>query len=113
MTDRSNHDFWVTLDDSKAEEWEALLGKDKGRRLPVKSPIPVLAHLPGFSVPQRVYLLALDCMEPDDVQKIAGRLAEKFGMTAEESEREVRAAGIPIREEHTSCVIVHRPQRWF
>ena len=110
---RSTHDFWVSLKDHIAKEWQELLGADRGRRLPVRSPVPVLAHLPGYSVPQRVFLLAIECMEPDEVQRIAGKLAAKFGMTPEESAEEIRKAGIPIREEHTDAVIVHRPQRWF
>jgi hypothetical protein len=113
MSKRSDHDFWITLKDTKAEEWVTLLGPDRGRRLPVMTPIPQLAHLPGFDVPQRIFLLALDCMEPNEIALISGKLAAKFGMTPDEAEEEIRKVGIPIREEHIDGVIVHRPQRWF
>lgn len=113
MDTQSDHDFWVCLDDTRAGEWESVLGPDRGRRLPVTSPIPCLAQLPGFDIPQRVFLLALPVMTPQELMSIAKKLAEKFGLTKDEALLEIHKAGIPIREEHIDAVIVHRPQRWF
>lgn len=104
------HDFWVTLKDDVAREWQEVAGVS---RLPVHTPIPQLANLPGFAVPCRVFLVAIDQLEDGVLDCIARRLAQKFGLSAEEAREEIRKAGIPIREEHISAVAVHSPQRWF
>jgi hypothetical protein len=107
------HDFFVYLNDTVAEEWKGILKPERGRQLPVTTPIPILAILPGFDVPQRVFLLALDQMERSELDAIAAKLAGKFDLKPSKALTEIRKAGIPIREEHTSTVIVHNPQRWF
>lgn len=106
-----SHDFWIHLKPEIAAEWTSLIG-DSGR-LPVKTPIPQYANLPGFGTPQRVFFLALDVLEAGVLERIARRLAGKFGLDEGEALDEIRKAGIPIREEHVSGVITHNPQRWF
>jgi hypothetical protein len=107
------HDFWVTLKPEHAAQWETVLGRERAKRLPIRSPIPILANLPGFDIPQRVFLLALDQLTDIECAAIAAKLAEKFGLTLQEALTELWRAGVPIREEHTAGTIVHHPQRWF
>jgi hypothetical protein len=109
----AKHDFWVRLRDTVAVEWQEVLGREQSHRLPVRSPIPVLAELPGFSTEQRVYLLALDVIDPSVLVKISERLASKFSLTPNETKDALEKTGIPILEDHVECEIVERFQRWI
>jgi hypothetical protein len=104
-----SHDFWIAIGGQRGAEWERIAGT---RRFPVRSPIPVTATLPGLDGVQRVYLLALDVIAPDTLSLIVNHLAAKYSLSAEESEREIRTAGIPILEADTIMIVEH-PQRWF
>ena len=105
----STHDFFVVIHGKRGAEWEQVAGT---RRFPVQSPFPVWAQLPGYAVPQRIFLLALDQIEAEMRTRIVAQLARKFGISQTELEQEIVKEGIPILEE--ACdVIVHHPQRWF
>lgn len=105
----AGHDFWVTISGLRGEEWQRVLGTS---RLPVRTPVPQLAHLPGHTTPQRVFLLALDQMSDEELEKIWRHLAQKFGLTPEQIRAEIDAVGIPILEADT-VVIVHNHLRWL
>ena len=105
----ATHDFFVSIDGARGAEWEAVTGT---RRFPVRSPVPVLAHLPGYAVPQPVYLLALDQIDAETRARIVAHLASKFGLSEAEVAVEIAQAGIPILEDQCS-VVVHHPMRWF
>lgn len=105
----ASHDFFVYIDGERGAEWERVAGT---RRFPVRSPIPALAALPGYQTPQRVYLLALDQVEPSRRARILVHLAVKFGLNEAEAAAEIAQAGIPILADQCS-VVVHNPQRWF
>jgi len=107
------HDFWVHLKDWIALEWKEAMGPDFDGRLPVTTTVPMLAWLPGFGVPQRVFLLALDQISQEQREAIIHRLSQKFSLSPDEAQEEVQKAGIPIREEHIEVVILHNPQRWI
>jgi hypothetical protein len=101
-------DFTVTIGGSRGDEWERICGT---RTFPVKSPIPVLANLPGKSE-VRVFLVDLDEVEPDILARIKTGLARKFGLSPAEAETEIKEKGIPILDEEVSVMIDH-PQKWF
>lgn len=107
------HDFWVRLNDSVAAHWRDVLGSDYGLWLPIRSPVATWAQLPGFDSDQRVYLLALNVIDPEIMAKLAARLAEKFNLTPEEAQAEMQATGIPILKAHVESVTVRRFQRWI
>ena len=108
MNQQRPHDFWVTLHGERGAEWERVLGTS---RIPVRSPIATLALLPSLGE-REVYLVALDVLAPGHLEKIVAHLCEKFQLSREEAEAEIRQAGIPILAEACS-VFVHNPQRWF
>jgi hypothetical protein len=103
-----SHDFFVTIHGERGEEWKGIAGTN---HFPVRSPIPSLGILPGKGE-QRVYLLALDQVEPETLNRIVSHMSEKFGLTPEEARDEMEKAGIPILADECS-VMVHNPQRWF
>ena len=103
------HDFWVTIHGERGAEWEHILGTS---RLPVRSPIPVLANLPGMPEPQHVYLVALDKLPVGALTKIIDHLSAKFDLDSAEAAEEIEKAGIPIWEKDCS-LMVWNPQRWL
>lgn len=101
-------DFTVTVGGSRGDEWERICGT---RTFPVRSPIPVLADLPG-KPSSRVFLLAIEDLDGEVREKIFAHLAQKFGLSPEEQMREINAQGIPILDEECS-VMIRNPQRWI
>lgn len=103
----NSHDFWVTIHGARGEEWKSITGTN---RFPVISPIAVRGNLPGIGE-AGVYLLALDNVAADVKSRIIAHLANKFGLSPDETEEEVRKAGIPILETDCSVTVFH-PQKW-
>lgn len=102
-----SHDFWVTIHGERGAEWERVIGTNC---LPVQSPVPIPALLPGLGE-SLVFLLAMDQLEPEQVMKIVEHLSAKFRLSPEEAAQEIAAAGIPIL--HTDCsIMIHNPQKW-
>jgi hypothetical protein len=101
-------DFTVTIGGSRGDEWERIAGT---RTFPVRSPIPVLADLPGKPSAQ-VYLLDLASIAEGVRGRIVGHLSRKFGLSPDEAEAEATKQGIPILADECSVMIEH-PQRWF
>ena len=101
-------DFTVTVGGSRGEEWERVAGT---RTFPVRSPIPVIADLPG-KPKARVFLLDLESIEAGVREKIVSHLARKFGLPPHEVEKDVNEAGIPILADDCMTTIQH-PQKWF
>jgi len=102
-------DFNVTINGPRGNEWERIAGT---RRFAVTSPIPFLAHLPGFDEPQPVYLVDLAELDPATLARIVSHLGEKFALTAEEAYAELCAVGIPIWAE--DCIVaIHNLMKWF
>ena len=101
-------DFTVTIGGSRGEEWERVCGT---RTFPVRSPIPMLADLPGKPA-ARVFLLDLQSIEAETRERITAHLASKFGLSPIEAAQEIQDHGIPILEEDCSTTI-RNPQRWF
>lgn len=102
-------DFHVTIHGTRGEEWQRVAGTN---HFPVKSPIPSLATLPGYSEPQRVFMLDIPEIEAATLSKIVAHLSEKFQVPLDEAEQEIRAAGIPILAADCSVMVEH-PQKWF
>lgn len=101
-------DFQVTIHGARGEEWHRIAGTNT---FPVRSPIPVLADLPGRDN-ARVFLLDLELIEVEVKAKIVAHLSTKFGLRPEEAEEEIRRIGIPILEDECSVMVLN-PQRWF
>ncbi len=105
---KRSHDFFVTIHGERGEEWMRIAGTN---HFPVTTPIPGRGILPGKGE-RRIFLLALDQMQPEVLARIVAQLSAKFNMTEEETRDEMEKAGIPILDEDLS-VMVHNPQRWF
>src|SRR5512135_2486606 len=101
-------DFTVTVGGSRGDEWERICGT---RTFPVRSPIPVLADLPG-KPKSEVFLLDLASIEKPVRERIVAHLSQKFGLPPAEAEAEVNSKGIPILAEEC-CTTIRNPQRWF
>ena len=104
-----SHDFWVTIreDSERGREWQSVLGT---RTVPVRSPVPHAADVPGRRA--LVFLLAHELLEPAQLDALLDHLGARFGMTRAESEAEVARGGIPILDEDCMVTMYH-PQRWL
>lgn len=101
-------DFTVTIcDPERSKEWEAIFGTVT---VPVESPFPTLASLPGLpDVP--AYKLDLELITPEQHEKLVSFLAEKFELPTGEVEELLDAHGMPIFADN--CVLgVGIPLEW-
>ena len=70
--------------------------------VPVLSPLPQLAELPGFDEPQLVYELDFERVTPEQRERLVTHIAGKFGLRRSEVEADLDAVGMPILA--TGCV---------
>jgi len=91
----------VTIHGARGAEWISVLGT---ATLPVKSPLPVRAQLPGIDNAE-VYLVALDALQPGQLDKIVAHVSRKFGVPVEDVRQELKEHGMPILADDCSCAI--------
>jgi hypothetical protein len=105
-----SHDFWVTIsaDSERGRRWERLLGT---RTVPVRSPVPHAADLPGLGV-RPVFDLAHERLAPAQLDALLEDLCARFGLTRAEGDALLAAQGIPILDEGCTVTIEH-PERWL
>jgi hypothetical protein len=77
----------------RAEKWRQVFGTDE---VPIVSPVPHLANLPGFDEPQRVYLLALSAVTPGARARLVQQTAERFGLDTAVVDAGLENEGMPI-----------------
>jgi len=76
----------------RRQEWKTVLGIDE---LPIVSPIPLLADLPGVDN-ALVYELNVRTLDADQLQSLIGHLADKFGRDIDYTRHYVLTYGVPI-----------------
>jgi len=64
--------------------------------VPVMSPFPHLAGLPGFDEPQLIYELDLERVTMEQRGRLVAYLVEKFGVDEWEAEAGLESEGVPI-----------------
>jgi hypothetical protein len=88
----------VTLrsDSPRAEAWRQLYGETL--TVPILSPIPQLAMLPGRPGPCWVYMLDVGALSPDVRERLAAYCAETFGETIDDVRQafKERAPDVPL-----------------
>lgn len=104
-------DFVVILHDGteRAKNFMEVFGR---RDVHVKSFVPTLITVPGFSEPQAAYMLDLDLISPDERARLVAHLAERFGIDAKEIDDLIGLMGVPILASDCTVAIEH-PQRWI
>lgn len=85
--------FAKAADPERAEKWRQVFGTDE---VPIVSPIPHLANLPGFDEPQIVYLLDLSAVAPEARARLVQQTAERFGLDTAVVDTELENEGMPI-----------------
>jgi hypothetical protein len=80
-------------DPERAKKWREIFGTDK---VPIISPIPTMATLPGFEEPQSVYLLDLSAITPEQREKLVQHTAERFGLDPIMVDVDLDKVGMPI-----------------
>lgn len=103
------HDFWATIhqESARAAAWQQVFGTTS---VPVQSPVPQWAMLPGRGR-SLVYLLALDQLTAEQHDRMLAYLAATFGLSATAVAREL-PHGVPVLAEECQITIYH-PQRWL
>jgi hypothetical protein len=94
MSDR----IWaeVTVHGKRARDFERVYGSTTVR---VKEllPVPTMALLPGFDKPQPVYMLDLEWAKREGHRaRLVAFISERFGIPADDVERELDERGVPI-----------------
>lgn len=79
---------------NKAQFWETIF---KDGRIPVTAYVPVVnIQHPDFDEPQPAYLLDWESLSEDTRQRVARKLADKFGGQVEDVYLEIKQKGLPI-----------------
>ena len=107
-------DFEATISDKseRKEEWEKILGCTT---VPLQSPIPQKADLPGKGV-KSIYLLDLDLMSDEQKDSLAKHIAAKFNVDESTVRRDIQSDnpthGVPILADDV-IVTIHNPHKWL
>jgi hypothetical protein len=83
----------IIYDPRRGPFWEQMLGT---RTLPVVSPVPTFAELPGFDEARPVYILDQARMTPEQLERIVQGCAERFQLDPAEVRRDMEDFGCPI-----------------
>lgn len=79
-------------------EWLAVFGKAEVPIINIM--VPNLANVLGEV--REVYMLDLKKLTPEQMRRLKGHIASKFGVSMEEIERELPKIGVPILAEDVS-----------
>jgi len=104
------NDFEATIrgDSERAATWREVLGTETVK---IKSPFPVAVSLPG-DIKTTAYQVDLRLLTAEQRARLVTHLAERFGYTAHDVDRDLDEIGCPILAEDVTLT-VHNPQRWF
>lgn len=104
-------DFKVILSETsaRADDFRAVFGR---LEVCIQSPLPRLANLPGFDVPQRVYLLDLDALTEAEEARLVQHISTKLNVGVEDVILHLHNSGVPILADECVVVVDH-PQRWM
>jgi len=101
--------FTVTVyDEERRKDFEAVFGS---ATVPVLSPVPNRAELPGFDHPVLVYELDFERVTLEQRERLITHIAGKFGLRGSEVEAHLDEEGMPILA--SDCVAVVGDIRHF
>lgn len=89
--------FAKVTDPERAARWREVFGTDE---VQVLSPVPSRANLPGFDVPQLVYLLDFSAVTPEARGRLVQQTAKRFGVDTAVVDADLEREGMPILAEH-------------
>lgn len=93
----NTRDEWKTTatlcDPERQAFWREVFGGDV---VPIKSFVPELVHLPGFTEPQVVYMLALNVITDEQRERLVQGIARNFGVPVEYVADHLDEQGVPI-----------------
>ena len=95
-------------DDERAAAWQIVFD---GTAVPLRSPIPHMARLPGRGE-ELVYLLDIEALTAEQRGRLVAHIAAKFDIPAEEVDADLDTHGCPILAEHVTVSIAN-PWRWL
>ncbi len=98
----------IDSDNERAVAWQIVFG---GATVPLRSPIPHLARLPGRGE-ELVYLLDIEALTAEQRGRLVTHIANKFNIPAEEVDADLDTHGCPILAEHVTVSIAN-PWRWL
>ena len=103
-------DFTARIDgdDERTAAWRAVFGDDT---IPLRSPIPHMANLPGRGE-ELVYLLDIEALTVEQRGRLVQHIASRFDYPAEEVDATLDDHGCPILAEHVTVTIAN-PWRWL
>lgn len=104
-------DFHAVVDKhtERGTAWKYIFGRFD---VCIVSPQPQLAELPGFDEPQPVYLIDLDLLTSQEMNRLVYYLSGKFSQPPEQVRQEIKKHGVPILADECT-VVIENPLRWF
>lgn len=102
---RDGWDFYVVMgaDNPRADDWRRIYG---GLTLPVVSPVPVWARLPGRTEDSElVFMLAWWQLLPETLEGMVRHISDRFGIPVDVVRLELEQHGVPILADGLSVVI--------
>ena len=102
--------FTATISEKseRAEMWLSILG---ARTIPIRSPIPTKANLPG-KPGASIYEMDIESLTGEQREKLIDHLAKRFGVPRAEVAHDLDEIGCPILAEDI-IVTIQNPQKWF
>lgn len=102
-------DFIATLTDpERAKAFVEIFGSAS---VYIESPIGQLADLPG-KPEARIFKLDLSLITPEQKQKLAEHIAQRWELPLEEVAADIDKQGVPILDEQCYVTVLN-PQKWF
>lgn len=77
----------------RLRDWMAVFGTDT---IPLRSPVPYMAGLPGLDDPQLVYDADLTALTPHQRQLLIVHIAMRFDLPVDYVARNLDAVGLPV-----------------
>jgi hypothetical protein len=93
--------FFVTVHGARAMDFQAVFGT---ATVCVKSLLPRLASLPEIGR-ALVYDLGLETVSKDQRQRLVEHIAKRFGLPAEDVEKDLDSHGVPILAQDCTIVV--------
>lgn len=103
-----SRDFRLIVHGDRADTFRSVFGTDT---VCVTSPVPTWVELPGKGR-SLVHFLDLDCLTPEQWERLVEHTASTWGYSRQEAEEGLRKEGMPLLADDVT-IAVHNPRRWL
>lgn len=116
----TGHPCWALLNEEGRRLWGDIFPDGQ---IPIQGIQTGLTELEGRGPNQRVRLIALEALTPEQYDKVTRRITEKFRPPTLDPElndsflenvrQEIRNMGLPLRDNLVATIMLKDPQKWI